>query len=875
MSLRSRFRSFCRNLVRRDQVDEALDEELTSYTRMLADEKERAGLERSEAHRAALLEIGGVTQVRENVRRARAGAALDTLRTDLRYAIRSLARSPVFTVTAVLCLALGIGTNAGVFSLVDTILHPRFGFAASEDLVVLRSSRPTHGIPTQDVSYPDFTAWRDQATTFDGMAAQASLSVTLAAPQGSIQAVAAAVSWQLFTVLGTRPAIGRDFRADDDRPGAPGMALLGHDIWTDQFGADSAIIGTTIGINDRQHTVIGVMPPRFRFPENTALWIPLAPIADENARGSRSLGVFARLAPGVSQERATLELQAIAARLAAAYPATNTAWTARLVPLTEYLGSEEGLLSALAMMGAVTFLLLIACTNVANLMLARGSARRREIAIRFALGASRGRTIRLLLVESMTLAALSGILGIGVASVSLRLLDAALPAASVPYYIDWQIDTSALLYITSIALGTAIAFGLVPALLVSGGDLQDPLKEGQRSTGIGRRPARFRNSLVVLEVALSLILVVGATLFARTLKNLANADPGFETASLLSLRVNLPGPRYADASSRTRIVDELVTRMEALPGVASAAATSTGYVGGFYGGGTVEGANGPAYDIRWTSVTPHWFLTLNIPILQGRGFTPSEGQDRAQVAIVNQSMANRVWPNENPVGHRFRFVEDSALPWLTVVGVARDVHGVRPRARQQALVFLPYPYATPRTVSILVRTATSEPLAGVPGIRRAVRESDPALPIFEIQTMEELRRLAYAETTVLGGIFSVFGFIALSLAAIGVYGVIAYGVTQRTHEIGVRMALGARRVDVLGMFVGQGLRLATLGLVIGLAGTFALTRVLRGMLFGVSTTDPVSFTVGAVLLLLVAVAATWAPAWRAAHRDPARILRAE
>ena len=880
MSVRSRLASFFRNVLHRERAEQALDDELASYVEMLVDEKMRTGLGPVEARRSAMLEMGGTTQVKENVRRIRTGAMLDTLQTDFRYALRSLARNRGFTVTAVICLALGIGANTAIFTVLDTVLHPRFGFVATDELVVLRSSRPTHGIPSQNVSYPDFIAWREQSTSFSGVAAIGTRSTTVMTRDEPIQARAGIVSWDLFDVLGVRPAFGRDFRPDEDQRGAPGAVLLGHELWTQRFAADSAVLGTRIEINGEQHTVVGVMPERFRFPENTALWMPLARVPNDSSRGTRDLTVIARLGPGVSRERATSELRTVAARLATEFPGTNSAWTARIITLRDHLGSEEGLLAALAMMGAVTFVLLIACTNVANLMLVRGAARRREIAIRSALGAGRRRTIGMLLVESATLGLVGGTLGVAVALTFLRLLDAALPATSIPYYIDWRIDGRALAYMLSLSLGTAMAFGLAPAILVSGGDLQQPLRNGSRESDGGRRPGRFRASLVVIEVALSLILVVGAALFVRTSTNLANVDPGFDTAPILSLRVDLPGPRYADEAARTRLVDEVIARIEAIPGVHTAAASYPGAVeGSFFGGGTVEpfpaGAAAPVPDVRWNPLTSNWFGTFGVPIVRGRTFTPREGRERTAVAVINQTMASRAWPNVDPIGQRFRFTGDTTLPLLTVIGVAPDVRGMRPRGRQEAFVFLPYPYGTSRTIAVAVRAADGDPLQLVPAVRRAIREADAALPVFDVQPMDAVRRLAYAETTVLGGIFSTFGLIALCLAAIGVYGVISYGVTQRAHEIGVRMALGARRVDVSLMFVRQGLGLTTVGILIGLAGAFTLTRFVRGMLFGISATDPASFIAGTVLLLSVAAAATWIPTWRTASPDPARVLRAE
>ena len=882
MPLLARLGSLWRNITQRTRVERALDEELESYLELLVAEKIAAGLEPEQARRIAHIEIGGVTQVKERVRRVRTGALLDSLRSDLRYAMRSLARNPGFTVTAVLCLTLGIGFNTAIFSVLDTVLHPRFGFVPSDELVVLQSSRPRHGIPTAGVSYPDFRDWRDQATSFAGMAGYARQSAAVTGHDEPVQLSGGAVSWNLFSLLDVRPSLGRSFREDEDRRGAPGTVVLAHDTWARLFDGDSSIIGRTLDINEQPHTVIGVMPPRFGFPSNVALWTPLARVANDTARNYRSLTVFARLNSRVTPQRASTELTAISARLAEAYPASNSAWTARIALLSDHLGSREGLLSALAMMGAVTFVLLIACTNVANLMLARGTVRRREIAIRSALGAGRGRTIRLLMTESLLLAMAGGILGVAVAMGALHLLDVALPDSSVPYYIDWRIDRSALIHMSLISIATALAFGLAPALLVSGGTLQQPLKQGTRESGIGRRPARVRGSLVVVQVALSMVLLVGATLFARTLRNLSEFDPGFVTQSLLNLRVTLSGARYADVSSRARLVDDLISRIEAVPGVVAATASHTVTIdGGFDGGGPAEADPPPTSgervpDIRWNAVTPHWFRTFDIPVIRGRDFTDAEGRDSAFVAVINETMAKRLWADGDAVGRRFHFAGfDTALPWFTIIGVTADAPGIHAGARQQALAFLPYPYGTSRTVSLTIRTGLSDPVQVVPAVRRAIRDADPRVPVFDVRTMDELRRLSYADTAVLGAIFLALGLIAVGLAAVGVYGMISFAVAQRTHEIGVRMALGARGPEILRMFVAQGFRLTAIGVVVGLAGALALTRIIESMLYGVSATDPISFVAGSLFLCSVALAASYLPARRGVRLDPVQALRAE
>jgi putative ABC transport system permease protein len=808
---------------------------------------------------------------------------MDTFFQDLRYGARTLVKTPLFTLIAVSCLALGIGVNTAIFSVTDAILMTPFGFEKPDEIAILFEAHPKRDIDDAGPSFRNFRDWQQQSQSFTGIAAQSFRSLTLTDLEEPVRLQGATITWNLFPLLGVRPILGRVFREDEDQPGAPGTVLLGYDAWVQRFSADSGIIGRTIQVNAKPHTVVGVMPRRFKFPENAELWIPITPIEHDSPRGSRGISVFGRLKPGVSPEQATTELKAIAARLEEAYPVENRGWSARAIPLRDEFIPGEIKLIILTMMGAVTFVLLIACANVANLMLARATGRQREIAIRAALGAGRGRMIRMLLTESVLLGLAGGAIGIGLAHLGLGLLDASLPSADfIPYYIDWNIDRDALMYTVGISIVTGLVFGLAPALQISAHDLQSSLKEGSRGAGAGARRNRLRNILVVGEVAMSVVLLIGASLFVRSFLNLQKADAGFTTEQLMTLRIYMPGDRYAASTPKAQRVADVVRRIEALPGVIAATASNNIPLsnGGSGGSVIVEGhpvPPGEEEDIFYAAVTPHWFKTLDVPILRGRDFTDAEGQDSSGVAIINQTMADKLWPNEDPLGRRFRMTGDTAAPWFSVIGITRDIAttGIDPENEPEPSAFIPYPYeATPNT-GITIRTATADPAQIMNAVRGEVRASDPVLPVFEVQTMQTRREQGYWQYSLFGGMFSVFGGVALLLAAIGVYGVISYGVSQRTHEIGVRMALGARGGDVLRMVVGQGVMLTGIGVALGLVGAFGVTRVIESMLFAVSPTDPISFIGIALFLTTVAAVASYIPARRAMGVDPVTALRYE
>jgi putative ABC transport system permease protein len=799
---------------------------------------------------------------------------------DVRYGIRTLLGNPGFTITAVLCLALGIGLNGSIFSVVDGVLLKPFPYPDADRIVVLNAVNQRAGVNRAGVSWLDLRDMRDQATTLE--AAAAFTQRTLAISDGRSEPErynGAAVSSGLFSLLGTPPAIGRDFRPEDDRAGAERVVMLSDEVWQLRYNGDRSIIGRSISVNGFPHTVIGVMPPGFMFPETQRLWVALAPYFESTTRDVRALQVFARLAQGVSIEQATADLNGIASRLASAYPKENENWSAGIRPLRDWMIPDEAALTIIAMMGAVTLVLMIACSNVATLLLARASVRHREISVRAALGAGRLRIIRQLLTEAMLIGLLSAPLGVALAWVGLELMNLGIPPDSLPYFIHWSLDARAIAYTIGISLATGVVFGLVPALQATRSNLQDSLKEGARGSTAGRR-AWLRNGLVVAEIAMSLILLIGASLFVRSFLNLQNASVGFDTAPLMTFRFYLPGVVYEPSDAKIQRVQDIVRRVEGVPGVEAAFASNFVPLGAGGGGGNVivEGKTVPRGEepgITLIGATPRLRQTLNVALVSGRDLTEAEETTRTPVALVNQTMAKQLWPGQDAIGGRFRLTAD--LPdWFTVVGVIADFrHGQGVSNRPVfPSAYVPYSFSPALNTGLTVR-ATSDAARIAPAVREQIRLSDASLPVFQVRTMEDLRQFSFWRYRLFGWMFSSFGAVALLLASIGVYGVLSYAVSQRRQEIGVRVALGANGRDVLGLIVGQGLRLAVLGIIVGIVGAFGVTRFVKTLLYNVTPSDPLSFALVAIFLAAVAAVASYVPARRAMAVDPIIALRNE
>ncbi len=805
---------------------------------------------------------------------------MDALLQDIRYALRSLGKAKGFTALAVLCLAIGIGLNTTIFSVVDAILFKPFGFKDIERLVILQDRRIKDTDSEYGLSYANFEDLRQRVSSFADLGIQGARSMTLTDGEEPERILAATVSANLFTLLGVEPALGRQFREDEDRPGAPPVIMLSDELWKRRYNGDPSVVGREIPVNGKPTTVVGVMPPRFKFPESELLWVPVRPLVHTTPRDERGLATFARLKPGVTIKRANSELTAIAAALASEYPRENEGFTTRAVLMRDELVPADMKLVILAMMGAVTSVLLIACANVANLLLARASSRHREIAIRSAIGAGRGRIVRQLLTESVLIALAGAALGMLIALWGLDLMNAAIPPSDqVPYYIQWKIDGRALVYAIVVAVFTGLLFGLAPALQTTGTNLQESLKEGARgATGSGRR-SRLRNGLVVAEVALSLVLLVTAALFVRSFMALQYVDPGFDVKRLMTMRLYLPGDPYETDDSKRLRLEDVIRRVEALPGVEAATASNTIAIGGGGAGDGIiaEGRDVPAGEepnMFYTGVTAHWLRTHGVPILKGRDLTEAEASDSAAVAVVNQSFAKKLWGAEEPIGRRFRLRGDRTNTWVSVVGLVRDfkLNDIDDKTPNDEAAFLPYLWSPARNNGITIRVS-GDPAQISAGARKAIHASDRGLPVFEVQSMDELRVNSFWQYGLFGSMFTIFGVVALVLALVGVYGVISYGVSQRTHEIGVRMALGARSEDVLRMIVIQGARLAGIGIAVGLLAAFGAGRAISSILFATSPADPLSFAVIALLLTGTAVLASWVPARRAAAVDPMVALR--
>jgi len=799
---------------------------------------------------------------------------------DIRFGFRTALKNKGVTGLAVVCLGIGIGLNTMMFSVTDGVLIQPLPYKDPGRLVVLNTTNRQQGIRRGSFSLLDLQDWRERTRSFSAIAALQYRNFTVSDGGDADRYLGAAINHQLFSLLGVPPQLGRDFRADDDRQGGEPVVMLSDDLWKRRYNGDPSIVGRAIQINSRPHTVIGVMPPKFKFPENQYLWLPLSEfVFSPSPRGNRGLMTFARLKDGVSFEQAQADGDAVSASLAEAFPDTNKGWGASLRVMRDWAIPNDVSLIIWTMMSAVTMVLLIACFNVANLMLARASTRAREMSIRTALGAGRAQILRQLLTESVIVGLLSVPLGILCAMGGLKLMDMSIPPDDIPYFIQWSLNVRALLWATGVAGLTGIAFGLAPALQASKPDLQEGLKDGGRGMAGGGR-AWMRNTLIVAEVALSLLLLIGASLYTRSFLQLQQANGGFETKPLMTLRYYMPNEIYTTPELKTQRTEDVWRRVEALPGVQAAFASNMVPLdgGGDYRNVEIDGhpsEKGREPGAEFIGVSPHMLKTLGLSVLRGRELSDTESFAKTPYAVVNEAMVKKFWPNEDPVGRRFKIVSGDE-GWFTVVGVVPDYrHGQLDNTEPiDPCAYVSLAYGAFANTGLTVRAAGDPALLAGP-LREALRASDPKIALFNVRTMEEVRSRGYWQYFLFGWMFSLFGAIALLLAAIGVYGVLSYAVAQRTQEIGVRVALGASRMDVLKLVVVQGLRLAVIGVVIGAVGSFFVTPLIQSTLVGVSATDPASFIGVSFFLTAVAFVASYVPARRATAVDPLVALRAE
>ncbi len=804
---------------------------------------------------------------------------MGSLLQDLRYAFRTLIKSPGFTVVALIALGIGIGANTAIFSVVNAVLIRPLPFHDPDRLVVLWETDPEKGGAREDVSAPNYLDWRARAEGFDELSAWYQWRQALTGLDEPREIESVRVSPALFPMLGVDAVVGRTFTTDEDQPGRHQVVVLSHGFWQQYFGADPEAIGSTMTLGGDSYTVVGVMAAGFRFPDddNVALWLPLAFRDFEiNYRYVSMFNVLGRLAPGVSLEEARAEMTVIARALEEEYPSANSGRGIEIVPAWEVLvGSNRQLL---ILLGAVGFILLIACANVANLMLARAADREKEIAIRTAMGAGRVRLVRQLLAESALLAGLGGSLGLLLAIWGMDLIGT-LDPGNISGWNEVRIDLHVLSFTAGLALLTALISGLVPALQASKPDLNESLKAaGGRST-VAARIKRTRGLLVVAQVSLAVVLLISAGLLVNSFARVQQVDPGFNPNNLMAAWIELPENRYPNNPEEIAFFEELLTRVRNLPGAIGAGLVTTlpmNPVGTDYDlGFTVPGQGRSESDVSQADfrlVSTEYFRTMGIPLLSGRDFTKQEGTAGVPGVIINSTLARRFFPDVDPLGKSITI--RSGGENLKVVGVIGDVHHHGLDAQPRPEMFVPYKWAPHGGMSLVVRTA-GDPLSMAEAVKRQVYALDPDQPISELTTVPALISGSVAHRRNRMLILASFATFGLVLAATGIYGVISYSVSQRTREIGIRIAIGARRSEVLKMVVSHGVRLAALGLAVGLAGALAATRMISSLLYEVSPTDPATFVSVAIILTGVSLAASYFPARRATKVDPLVALRHE
>jgi putative ABC transport system permease protein len=803
---------------------------------------------------------------------------MEFLTRDLRLAARGLMRTRAFLVMVTGAIALGIGANATVFSVVNSLMVRPLPFRDADRLLYLDEQSPERGSGDwMSTSWLDLRDWRAQSRTVTGMAGFTDVAFDLSGTGDAERASGALVTDNLFRTLGVGAVLGRTFTPDEGRPGAPPVVVLGHGLWVRRFGADPRVLGRPLLIDGLAHTVVGVMPPRFRFPEYAELWVPVQGDAATARRDVRNMGVVGRLSPGVQVEQAAQEMASINWRLSETYRATNDGVTVVVKPLHAALRGDTTQ-AAVLFQGITLLVLLVAWANVGNLLLVRAVGRRREMAIRGALGATRGRVIRQLVAEGLVLAALGGTLGLALGLLGRRLLVAAIPI-ELPFWVSFDFDWRVLAFVAAASLAGVLFFALAPALQMGRMDLQGALQQGGGRGTQAARGGRMQSGLVVAETALALVLLISAALMSRSLGRLQAVDPGFDPEGVATVRLSLPSYRYAKPADQQAVWVRLAQRARALPGVTGAAAVSALPLSGgsrargvFLEGRAAE-KEGEGIFALSNTVGADYFGVMRMALRQGRGFDARDRAGAAPAAVVSEVLARRFWPGESALGRRVRFAGEGE-PWRTVVGVVADVKDSRLANPTWPTLYVPVAQSSLNFAHLAVRTG-ADPAAVLGPLRAAVREVDPSIPVDQAWTMPEVVRRSSWLSRLYAWLAGVFAVIALTLSAIGIYGLLGYLVRQRTQEIGIRTALGARPRDVVRLFVGRGMRLAVLAVLIGLPAGFALARLLSAILFGLGSSDALVFAGVPVLVLAVALVASFAPAFAATRVTPSSALRAE
>jgi predicted permease len=872
-----------RSVFRRETVECEMEEELRFHSERQLEKYLKRGMSRDEAQRRVRLDFGGLEQVKEECRDARGVSLLETLAQDLRYGWRTLLKSPGFAAAALFTLALGIGANTAIFSVVYGVLLQPLPFRDAARLVLLHETTPKVG--DVSVSYPNFQDWRAQSRTFSEMAAVTSVAFNMTGTSQPENIGGLAVSPNFLSMAGVRPVIGRGFSPDEEKAGTAPVLLLSYALWQSHFGGDRRMIGQTIRLDSRTVTIVGVLPRDFRWVETCDVMEPMGVWATNNGsvaeRGQRGdLTVVGRLAAGVRMEQARAEMDGIAARLARAYPQANDQFGVKLQPLREVF-SGEARPAMVVLLGAAIFVLLVACANVANLFLMRGAVRAKEIALRIAIGASGGRIVRQILTESFLVALLGGLAGVGLAMAGIPAMARLIPADTLAGA-NVGMNGAVLLFSAGLVVLSVLAFGLAPALHSARGNVHADLKDGGKATSGGGRN-RWRGLLATSEVALALILLVGAGLMMKSLYRLLAVDSGFRPERVLKMEMSLRTAQYNKDPAVIGFWQQALDRVRALPGVESAAVgTAIPLTDDHWRTDiTVEGAalpkpsGYPHPDMH--IVSPGYEKTLGIRLLRGRGFTDADRENAPRVALVNATVAQRHFPGADPVGKRFTLghLEANRAPqWVTIVGVLADtkMYGLANPARLE--VYVPFRQLVSNEMVLLVKSGV-EPAALVSAIRGVVVSIDKEQPIFGIATMQEVVNTSVSTRRITVILLGLFSGLALVLASIGIYGVVSYSVAQRAREIGIRIALGAQRGDVLRLVLAQGGKISLAGIAIGSAASAGLTWLMAKLLYSVSAVDPVTFTAVAFVLAVIAMVASYIPARRALRVDPLVALRNE
>ena len=867
----------------RGRREDELRDELAFHRQMLEDAHRARGLDPDAARRAARLELGNQPQLAEAWRDQRGLPLLDALAQDLRYGVRMLRRTPGFTAAALLTLAVGIGANAAIFTVVDAVLLRPLPYADPDRLVTV-GDRNADGL-SSNVGFATMLDWRARSRSFDSLALVRGWQPTMVTNGEAERVPAVRVSWNYFDMLGARPALGRGFTEDDDRPDHWRVLMLSDGLWRRRFNADPSVVGRRIVMNDREYRVIGVMPATFepldtdRFLDTSAeLWAPIGYDlkGDSSCRSCRHLRGFGRLRSGVSVADATAEMNAIREQMRREFPNDYEAGSMAIVPLRDAL-TWNVRPALLVLLGAVGFVLLIACANVANLLLARSVARQRELTLRAALGAGRARIARQLLTESLLLSTIGGVTGVILAVFAVQGLTAFAPV-SVPRLEHVGVDVRVLLFTAAMTMITGFIFGLVPALR-GGTGAQQALAIGSRGSVGGR--SRARAALVIADLALALVLLAGAGLMLRTVAALMRTSPGFDPARVLALDFSLVGQAYAEDTAVVDFQERAIEKLRALPGVQAVSLAGqipfggNGDCRGFHVNGRMKSNTSEDPCIERYGVTPGYLEMMKIPLLAGRPLKSTDNAAAQPVLVVSESTARQVFGDDSPIGAQVRIGDASGGKWWTIVGVVADVHHADVTAAPLTSMYIPQAQFADSYLVALVKTSGADPLAAATAARAVFRELDRNVPVYRIAAMTSLVASAAAQRTFVTRLLGGFAVIAVLLAAIGLYGVVSYGVALRTREVGVRMALGARSADILRLVLSGGAKLVLAGVVAGLAGALLGTRVLGSLVFGVSPLDPLSFGGATLVLITIALLAHWVPVRRALRIDPASALRAE